>query len=335
MTHMMNDSQTFHTYGDIKDWRLDIFQKSSFTHETLNDVHDNIMRAVVDLAVKQMESERGQIPARFAFIVMGSSGRWEQSLLSDQDHGIIFDGHDKHRDYFLQLGEEIVKGLDICGYEKCEGKVMANNPNWTKSLKNWEEKLKEWLDHKSWENLRHFSIFTDARVLRGDRDLLNQLKQPILNKISSDQETLMRLCDNVQYIKKGVGMFGQLLTEQKGPGKGLLDYKDTILFPYVNSARLLAYSEAITETSTSKRLDMLPRHLHEFRAYKDSFEKAIAFRLRLTNPDHGYELIHYVATDTLTKQEKETLKTWMKDGQLFLKRVTAMLKNSKNRGIDV
>ncbi|SES24052.1 DUF294 nucleotidyltransferase-like domain-containing protein [Salipaludibacillus aurantiacus] len=317
---------TVMSYKDIKRWKDENILKYRFSHQLLNEFHDEIMCAVVKLAVKRQESERGKAPAHFAFFVMGSGGRSEQLYLSDQDHGIVFSSSGNHQSYFLELGEEIVHGLALCGYEKCEGKVMSDNPVWNRSEDGWKRQISDWLDEEDWDSLRHVSIFFDARVLFGDPEPLHTLKQHLFKSLSANPGLITRLTDNVQYIKKGVGMLGNILPRQAGKEKGLLDFKETVLFPFVNGARLLAFSEQRLETSTISRLQCLPAHLEQFKSVQPLVEKMLNYRMRKADLSKGYSLIHLIDQTELSKEEKREIKLWMKEGTAFMKDVTAALK---------
>ncbi len=88
--------------------------------------------------------------SRFVFMIMGSEGRKEQTLKTDQDNAIIFDDvpedkEDGVREYFLNFGEKICTWLDRAGYEFCKGDIMAKNPRWCQPLSIWKEILSSWI----------------------------------------------------------------------------------------------------------------------------------------------------------------------------------------------
>lgn len=292
-------------------------------HDALNKFHDELITEAVTLSIEKHESEQGISPARFAFFVTGSAGRFEQSIWSDQDHGIIFEGSNEHEHltYFLELGDEIVKGLNICGYEECDGKVMANNPIWCRSTDSWQKQVSNWLEDDSWEHLRNTSIFIDARVLIGDQSLLSDQKQTIFDMIERKPFLLKRMADNIQNGQKGVGWFGQLLPVQKGPNKGMLDFKLLVLFPFVNAIRLLSYGEKITDSSTLSRIQKLSDHEIHLANYEQSFREALEFRLKKVDATHSYDKIHFINVEQLTKSERRKIKVWIKEGTSLIKTV--------------
>jgi CBS domain-containing protein len=302
------------SYKEIYQWREQSINKVSFDHQKLNDFHDQIMEQIVQIALKKIESEWGPPPTRFAFFVMGSAGRSEQSVWSDQDHGIVYDSSTNDQQYFLRLGEEITKGLSIAGYELCDGNVMASNLQWCKSKMKWKNQLAYWLEKADWESLRFFSIFIDSRVLFGECDLLLELKNSAFLRIHQQPYLLKRLYDNVGFIKKGIGFFGQLLTEQSGEDTGTINLKQTIFFPYVNSLRLLALVENITSSSTLNRFNQLPNEYGKIKEYQADFLRLLNYRLYFQRLAQSYKKVHLLHVNSLSNREKQCVKEIMKKG---------------------
>ncbi len=305
------------SYEDIRKWREQQIHLQ-MDHEQLNDFHDDLMLKTVQLALEKVKVEQGEVPAPFAFFLMGSAGRREQSIWSDQDHGIIFNGSEQHQAYFQKLGAEIVDGLEIVGYERCEGKVMASESRWTKSIEDWKRQVSDWLDEESWQSLRHFSTFFDSRVLLGEGKLLEDVKQVTFSYIQSHPEIMNRLVDNVGFIQKGVGVFGQLLPQQSGKRTGQINIKTTALFPYVNALRLLVLCNHIMKAPTLVRFAALKEKYSFLSEYHRLFESLLAFKFQFTKDATEYEEVHYIPLKKLSKKDKQELKEYMKKGaELF------------------
>lgn len=304
------------TYAQIRKSRDREIRHVSSSAAGLNLFHDQIIRQTVAAALDRIKEESGPPPSPFSFFVMGSAGRQEQGIWSDQDHGIIYEGgpaQTKH--YFLKLGNEISEGLLQTGYKKCEGNVMASNPMWCRSLEEWEKQLKEWVLDASWESIRYLLTFLDGRTLHGESSFITRLKLRAYETIHQGK-LLVRILQNTMHVRKGVGVLGQFLVETHGPYTGMLNIKDTALFPYVNGARLLAIHEKILETSTIQRLEELPDSLlprRERDKLRDSFINLQNYRLLFSNHS-DYESGHYLAVDRLTKQQRKVLKEGLKDG---------------------
>lgn len=305
--------EEMNSYLEIKQLRDKNIHKYSDDYHALNNFHDKLMKKTVQIAIEKVESEVGSAPAHFAFFTMGSSGRSEQSMWSDQDHGLIFAGNEQMKPYFLQLGTEISKGLYVVGYEYCDGKVMASNSKWCHSISAWELQLRDWLDEASWETLRYFSTFYDSRVLAGEEDVLQILKEISIKKLKEEPYLYIRLLDNISHVKKGIGILGQFLPDTYGKEAGRLNIKESIFFPYVNSIRLLALKEGILEPSTLSRFEKLPLGYSNIFGYQSNFKRLLELRISLKRDANDYEDGHFLTLDALTKSEKRELKQIMKN----------------------
>ncbi|MCT2536127.1 DUF294 nucleotidyltransferase-like domain-containing protein [Aquibacillus koreensis] len=307
--------ETLNNYTEINEWRQDKIVRVMTDHQKLNELHDSIIENTVKVAMKKVQSELGNPPAPFAFFLMGSAGRFEQSVLSDQDHGIIYQSHDEScQSYFLTLGAEITNGLSETGYELCDGQVMASNPLWCKSIRQWEEQIVDWMEDSSWKSLRHFSTFFDSRVMFGETSFLTEIKNYAFMILNEQPRLYKRLVENVDFVKKGIGVFGQLLPEQYGEESGAIKLKQTTFFPYVNALRLLALKENILEPSTLKRFEQLPVSLQSFQSYEKDFRRLLDFRLQHRKHAQSYKDVHLIQINSLNREEKQTLKQLMKKG---------------------
>ncbi len=307
----------FDNYDDLRNMREQQIKHVATDHIELNQFHDQLMTQVVHLAIKKVKKEWGPPPSPFSFFLMGSGGRFEQALWSDQDHGIVYEIHsDEAHDYFLKLGKEISVGLNSVGYEYCDGNVMASNPLWCKSLKEWNRQLETWMEDESFEAIRYLLIFIDARVLVGCDSFIEELKEVIHLKIEESPYLLKRMLKNTMRLQKGIGVFGQILVETHGSHTGEINLKQTALFPYVNAVRLLALKERVMNTSTLARLGALSDNTigrSNREHYKEEFGKLLQFRLAYGGKEN-YEAVHYVKVDTLPKEQKKELKDRMKQG---------------------
>ncbi|ARI78983.1 DUF294 nucleotidyltransferase-like domain-containing protein [Halobacillus mangrovi] len=315
----------FNTYEEIKQWREETLDSVADDHHQLNAFHDQVMYQTVRIAMDHIESEQGKPPAPFAFFLMGSAGRCEQSVWSDQDHGIIFNGSTDFQEYFLNLGTEISYGMGVVGYEKCEGNVMASNALWCQSMGSFEKLIEEWLLEESWQSLRNFSIFIDSRVLVGDENLLMQLKNASFSMLEDHPHLYSRLIDNFEFIKKGVGVFGQLLPEHGQGLDGEIHLKQTAYFPYVNALRVLALKKGVCAAPTLDRFEILTYNYPFLEAYEKNFRELLDFRLKFRKSATSYEKVHLLPLKVLSKQDKQKLKFLIRRGQKLFSKCKSML----------
>ena len=322
------------TYESIRVWKeLNI---ANFLDDivSLNDFHDQVMLKVLEVASKKIGASPA--PCDFSWFITGSGGRLEQSLISDQDHGIAYEiANDENDLYFKVLGTEISYGLYEVGYPYCEGKVMSSNPLWCKSNIDWDTQLAFWVDDESWESIRYLQIFYDARVLYGNVEFIQRLKTYVHEYQLQHPILLSRFTANVEYVKNVIGPVGQLLVERQGLYKGCVNLKYAGFLPYVNAIRLLSIKEGIVDTSTLDRM----AHLNRIKEYegilKDTernFKDLLVFRLSLSQVE-SYADTHYLQVEKLTKTEQKDIKRIIKGGIKLHREVIAMMKKGGPNGI--
>jgi PAS domain S-box-containing protein len=239
---------------------VDAFIESGVKTESItrviSKIADAINRRIIDLQIEK----QGQPPCSFCFIAMGSQGRGEQTLVTDQDNGIIFDDScgDKEgtKDYFTRLGKKINDDLDRVGYNYCHGNFMAGNPEWCLPLGKWKELYSNWVNNSDPQSLLDVSIFFDFRSVYGESKLATELREHI-NNITRDKAAFYyHLSQTVTRFKPPVGLFGQILGEHDSPDSNLVDIKK-ILMPVTGFARIYATKTGIAVTNTLERLENL------------------------------------------------------------------------------
>lgn len=307
-------------YSQIKRWRDNKCGEHQHSSQALNDFHDELMRKVFDSALEKHIAEFGPVPCRYAWFVMGSAGRSEQAIISDQDHGLIYEEKsDKTKQYFITFGKELANGLNEVGYPYCDGNVMSSNPVWTKSITEWEEQLSKWLTEESFESIRFLLIFYDARVLIGEEVYCKKLKKLIHDCLKQKPHLLERLLENTQHVKKAVGFFHQFLTESHGSHAGSIDLKQSGFLPYVNNVRLLAMKESLEATSTLSRLKELngmSKYSVDLSWCAKEFELLLHYRLKYhRKTTENYDDIHYLNIKELSKDDRKDMKHILLSGQ--------------------
>ena len=322
-------------YSNILESRNHLFKSSSsLDFIELNALHDEIINQTIKMAFNKTIQAYGPPPSPFCFFIMGSGGRKEQGVWSDQDHGIIYQhNHPDTRNYFLLLGKEISAGLKETGYKLCDGNVMASNPFWCRSLQEWQTQLNEWIEDASWESIRHLLTFMDSRSFLGEEQFIHQLKHSSYHLINK-KKLFNRILENTMHIKKSIGVLGQLLVEPHGPYSGHLNIKESAIYPYVNAGRLLAIYQKLYTTSTIDRFNelsdlVMQRHLRE--KYAAQFSKLQYYRLAYGRHEN-YESGHYLDVDKLTKDQKKHLKEIIKDGVQLNDYVKKLLAKGENNG---
>ncbi|MFC1770939.1 DUF294 nucleotidyltransferase-like domain-containing protein [Candidatus Margulisiibacteriota bacterium] len=218
---------------------------------------DEVISGLVKIAMKEL----GKPPAKFSFIVMGSEGRVEQTLKTDQDNAIIYDDNgqtdqDSLRAYFLELGQKVCDWLDQLGYPYCKGGMMAKNEKWCKPLSVWKHYFRDWIVTADPETLIKSKIFFDFRPVYGEEGLSQELRNSLFQDIDDKATFFWQLAKTMLLFRPPLGLFGNIQLESEGEHKAEFSIKKAIT-PIVDIARIYALKNCIFETNTSERLSLL------------------------------------------------------------------------------
>lgn len=215
---------------------------------------DSIIRRLIELTTREI----GPPPARFAFLCLGSEGREEETLFTDQDNAIIYEDVPKEKEnsvneYFRKMGEKICNSLNTIGYTFCKGNIMAKNPQWCKPYSTWEEYFVRWISTPEPQNLLEASIFFDFRTVYGDTHFSEQLQSVISGSIKDNQLFLYHLAYNTFYTRPQHISSGNILSDRTSD---TIDLKNATV-PLTMFARTYSLQNNIWYTSTIERLGAL------------------------------------------------------------------------------
>ncbi|MFT9847234.1 DUF294 nucleotidyltransferase-like domain-containing protein [Aneurinibacillus sp. REN35] len=255
----------------------------------ITEFNDRVLRQIIELSERSMVEEGlGAPPTDYCWITMGSEGRKEQTLSTDQDNGIIYpdiEDEDHHMEvdaYFARLAEKIVAGLELCGFPRCKGDVMATNRKWRKSLSGWKRMVNAWFSHMQGEEIRMFTIFLDFRPVYGQAELAHELRHYFLSRKKDFPFIYNLLAEDDASCGVPLGMFGRIIYDKKI--KDGIDIKGGALVHFVNAMRLLSIFEGIEAVSTLERLENLTAQRvftkEEEDEIRDSFNTLLHFRIR-------------------------------------------------------
>ena len=221
---------------------------------------------------------------------MGSEGRLEQTIATDQDNGLIFAANDETiapdaiRSRLLPFAREVNEALERCGYPLCKGGVMAMNPRWCASLGEWRAAFATWIDRGDPKSLLAANIFFDFRALWGVPRLADALRADVGTRARSNRRFLKQMADNALANRPPLNWRGELHATDEGAGDEAIDLKMSGSAPFVDAARIFALAAGITATNTVDRLAQagaahgIPSE--EVRGWCDAFEFIQLLRLR-------------------------------------------------------
>ena len=203
----------------------------------------------------------GPAPARYAFMALGSQGREEQTLSSDQDHAIIFEdvpdrALDEVRSYFLKLGKFVSDGMAKAGYPLCPGDIMAGNPRWCQPLAAWKADFAGWLRTAEPKDILDLKIFFDFRAIHGERELAAELRRHIDDGLAQEPPFLLQYAKSALQDKAPLSFFGHIVLAEGKEGARTFDIKEAMI-PVVNFARLYAFRHGVAGVNTLDRLHAL------------------------------------------------------------------------------
>jgi PAS domain S-box-containing protein len=255
----------------------------------------HMLSSVCDAAAERLLSlalgELGPPPTAFAFIAMGSQGRQEQTLLTDQDNAIIYappenaDRQAEADDYFACLGARVCEGLDQAGYSRCRGQVMASNPRWRRSLPEWKAYFDGWIRKAEPQELLEFSIFFDFRpVLMGEEnvqavEMAQELRRHIHTVLDEQPAFFPHMAQSSLHFKPPTRLPGKIYLSG-GEHAGQINLKDAMA-PIVNFARLYALRHHVGQSNTLSRLDALVEKNVLLPASRDEIAAAYDFLMKL------------------------------------------------------
>lgn len=288
--------------------------------EVITEFHDRLTRKVIEICEAEMITQGyGPPPVGYCWLTMGSGGRKEQTLRTDQDNALIYenispDHYPEIDEYFSILSKKIVEGLVRCGFARCKGDVMASNPKWRGSLKEWLRKVDNWLTTLEKANIRMLTIFLDFRFIYGKKVLADALRGFIFKKFREVPIGLHELVIDDLYSQVPLGFFKQFITEKSKEHRNEIDLKRSACVHVVDCIRVFAFRDRIVETSTLGRLkeliawEVIPQDDAEF--YQAAYESLMMFRIRenLRKASSGQEPDNYINPYNLSKRESMTLK---------------------------
>ncbi len=294
---------------------LDRGVKAEIVNQVISSISDTITQNVIESVI----SEMGPPPAKFAFMVLGSEGRKEQTLKTDQDNAIIYEDKANEqrelvREYFLKFADTVSERLDQIGFSFCTGGFMAKNPKWTHSLSHWKNNYKQWIEKPIPESVMKFSTFFDCRHIYGEKILVDSLKEYLDEKLDEPNEMFFyNLGINALQYEPPLTFFKNFRTFSRGE-HNVFDLKKTMT-PIVDLIRVYALKNKIFKTNTGERIhELFARKVFtekEFHEILQAYYYLMAMRLKRQSENiikDRNEPHNYLNPSTLTKIEQVTLK---------------------------
>ena len=251
--------------------------------------------------------------ANSCLFVMGSEGRGEQLLKTDQDNGLILrNGYQCTHD-LAELCDRFSSALAEFGYPPCPGRIMVSNPDWRHSEDDFARTVRDWLFTPTADHLMSLAIFLDAHSVAGDAALLAGVREQIWRFASDNAGTLGRFAGAIDAFSTDSGWWNRILHRGDG-GKEQLDLKKAGIFPLVHGVRSLAFEYRIPATGTVERIEALlagghlPADLGPVLVESLHFFMGLKLRAGLQALEQGRVAGSGIALDKLGSLDRDLLK---------------------------
>jgi len=304
----------------LRDRLTELIQNSIYKNiplSNINNIASEINSAILKRAVELSILELGSPPARFAWLSIGSQGRKEQLLLTDQDSILIFEdvAPEKYRDvrdYFLKLAKRTTATLEKVGYELCPNGHMASNMLWCKSLTDWTKQYDSWMNTPGENSNDLSSIFFDLELVFGEKKIFETIENVILKDLENNSLFFDFLGNDALRKNSPLTFFKKFaLEEEEGPNKNKFDIKTRALMPLIDGARLFALHFKIKGLNNTylrfKQLAIIDsKNSDIYLNCAEAFLVISKFRVNegLKNENSG----QYINLSELSKLDKEKLK---------------------------
>ena len=256
-------------------------------------------------------AEHGVDLERLCWLALGSEGRSEQTIATDQDNALILpdDSSAAHRQAALAFARDVNQALDACGYPLCKGGIMAGNPTCCLTLREWRERFSHWIEHGAPQDLLNASIYFDFRPLAGDLTLAHRLRAEVNRAASRVPRFLKQLALNALTREPPLNWMGGIAADEEGR----IDLKLQGTAIFVDAARLYALSQGVAATATRERLEAVGPVLGvtaaEYEAWVRGFEFLQMLRLQIQlEGGVADELPNHIVVDSLNDIDRRILK---------------------------
>jgi CBS domain-containing protein len=283
----------------------------------ISDMHDQILIRAVGMALE----ETGEPPpVAFSFLALGSEGRREQYLATDQDNALICGDSDDPtvEPFFERFAGAVSHALLSIGIPPCPHGVMVSNPDWRMPLGRWLDGIDEMIRKADLDSILRISLLTDMRHITGSGELSGRLKAYLFKKVAKSLFLLKYMAREALRFTPPIGFFGNFLVERGGERKGEFDIKKGGVFPITQSVRTLAVEHAILEPSTEERIQRLGEagvfsaglSAGILEAY--AFFQTLRVRSQAERIQDGQRPDNHVSPDKLSSMERDRLKECFK-----------------------
>lgn len=277
--------------------------KVRYITKLIATLNDKIYNKLFEMCVEP------ELRDKCALIVMGSEGREEQTLKSDQDNALIIkNGVDV--ELFTEPMMRLNGYLLELGFPKCNGNVMVSNEFWRKNSSAYKDLITTWTYDMSDESVKNMSIFLDAKCIAGDCSLLLELEDYLHSSFHARDDVLAHIAKAVLSFETPLSLFSGFVLQKERKDK--LDLKKGGIFALVHGIRTLCLQHEIKETNTVERIKELNNIGVIDKTFAteliESFDTLSSIRLKAMLEAKNVEDANYINPSKLEKNQRDLLK---------------------------
>lgn len=258
------------------------------------------------------------------WLALGSEGRSEQTIATDQDNALILrdDISARDRAAMLTFARAVNDALDACGYPLCQGGVMAGNEACCLTMGQWRSRFMHWIEQGAPQDLLNANIYFDFRSLAGDAAMAQALRAEVTQHAQRVPRFLKQLAANALRQSVPLNWLGNIALD----GAGMVDLKLQGAALFVDAARLFALAQGVTATGTRDRLvaagPSMGVSATEYEAWAVGFEFIQMLRLQVQLQTTGdIERPNHVAVASLNDIDRRMLKESFRVGRAMQQRL--------------
>ena len=283
--------------------------KIEFISKLINQLNRKVMHKLFVLLSPK------ELIGHYCLVVMGSEGRGEQVLKTDQDNALIIADDCTLDDKTIQeFAHNYTEHLVDFGFPRCEGNIMVSNPYWCRRQKDFKDLIYTWITKPSGDNFMNLAIFYDAAAASGNRAYIDELKQYIFKIGSTSQTFYMHFAKIIMDFKVPLGFFDGFVYDNKEEHKDEIDIKKGGIFILVQSIRALSLEHKVMRLNTVKRI----LELNEIGELEDEFTQelieafnflhTLKLKSNLEKLDAKQTIDNYINPKNMNTMEKDLLK---------------------------
>lgn len=277
----------------------------------ISDLNDRFTRRIIALELRKSHLSDQEM----CWLALGSEGRQEQTVATDQDNALIYVSAQPEQDRtrWQTFAQAVNVLLDECGYPLCRGGIMASKPAWCRSLAEWHALSAQWIEQGAPQDLLNAAVLLDMRALSGQSHWVEPWRRDILAQIARTPRFLRQWVD--KHLQTGVALnWHGGLAIQTVDDQDVIDIKHSGTAIVVDAARILALSCGLEVTSTPERLRQAGQHLGiaeaEYAGWVSAFFYLQSLRLRQqVLPTEGHADPNKIAVASLNLLDRQMLKT--------------------------